>query len=1042
MNDYSFNETDNCQLSTKLKSLSFRNFVDKINFTMNFKKDLPFNFDSLQNIYFNSLNINNANVTAKNIHFNNCVVNNFDSSVFDSNIFIVSNSAITNLTLTKFKFVTFYNSEINGANITTFDTFLTDNCNFISMTTINHGAKVTMQNDEFSHMAEIIIIYVTIVSLDNSTFPKTNVTTADLFVRFCESFSIKNSKVYSIDRWALLLSVNTIVVDNLFSTGSVEMLLPINVQISNSHFTQNSKLGVRISDANSITITNTNFTQCSKPLQIEDSVATVSIYFQVQISNCLFTENYAVDGGAIYITSNTGEVRLNNCNFISNRANNNGGALYLRNSEENSKMTIENCKFVTNSAGSFSVIDKDEGNGGAIHAQGNLLELSNDTVFFENKAVRGGAIFTNCVISKTNALFKSNYAKVAGGGIFLFQTNNVNDYAFNFQNNTALIYGSDRASFIRKIVVQYSIDDHGVMSELTVFPGLIFDIIFKAYDMFQNPVVQILEMADYKENFDQNNINLFSVSSHSAGFYKFYAVKSVNYTLPSGGENINFTVHFPEASALVEFKIVNCPSSYADKIAENRVYCEPKGFPLSAIISVSVVVAILFFAVGLGVGILILYALLRIMKKLKRLAQKEKAELEMELKIIDKRVIFGDNIDYTPLLEDDGNSNSNKGGKKKKLSERKESFLIPIEELEVEKKIGEGGCGTVYSAKWGDNTVAIKSINAIDQEEDFEREVSLLSSLRHPNIVTFYGVTVTDSYKVINKDNNYVLKYSNANKLFLYFNKKVDEQLMNYILERVDNKKVVGINYRDNSCVITFYNKKDRDEMMERKVFENISMIDKGYFSMNECYAAIIQSIYNVWDRIVEEGNSLVINEKDITIKTAYTKVKKELRYNYIIQLENYEIANILYGQFIVVNRGNYKLENPSEIFFNDKNKSISNQQKENNLKNNMEDCLNDYIDLKVNYDNQHYNSNNNIDKQDINSILSKLIESNIFLYSTVQNMSSNIEMLHKEIKMIGNRVDALESESKRSRNIIKEDSPMCKSSKSNLYHQSQAQLV
>ncbi|KAL9644918.1 hypothetical protein ABK040_005398 [Willaertia magna] len=603
------------------------------------------------------------------------------------------------------------------------------------------GAFVDFKNVEFLSKSSIAFVYTTSVSLDNTIFHKSDITTGALAVRNSNVLSIKNTKAYCKEKWALFIAVNFITLDNLYSTSAIDVSLPIEIQVRNSQFIQSTIQGLRISDASSVIITNSIFKECYRPIVIEN---VLNPHFQVDISNNSFTENDAFDGGAIYIASNFGNVKLSNNYFSENSASNTGGALYLNNYDVNSTVTIENCKFIKNYAGGLSINTK-EGNGGAIYAVGKTLEITDNTVFLENSAIRGGAIFTNSFIPQTNALFKSNAARLAGGGIFLFKTDIANNNNFNFQNNTAVIYGKDKASFIKKVIIEY-LDGNEVIPELTIFSGLPFSVVFKAYDIFNNPVNRILETPSYKPNFDDNNIKLNSLSSDVGGIYRFYITKSANYVLPPGGEKKNLTVHYPEASAIIEFTVVDCPSNYFEKIVDNTLLCEQKEFPLSAIITLSVLGAILFFIVGLAVGILILYGITKVTKKLKRLEKKEKAELEMEMKIIDKRVIFGDSIDYTPLLEDDRIS-SIKAGKKKKLSERKESFLIPIEELEVEKKIGEGGCGTVYSAKWGDNTVAIKSINAIDQEEDFEREVSLLSSLRHPNIVSFYGVTITDSAK-------------------------------------------------------------------------------------------------------------------------------------------------------------------------------------------------------------------------------------------------------------------------------------------------------
>ncbi|KAL9651297.1 hypothetical protein ABK040_001250 [Willaertia magna] len=728
LGDYVFSDFDNCQLSTKVDTLSFigGSVSGKINYTLSFQTELKYDLDTVQYINFYTFNISNARIISRNINFNNCIVNGY---TYQNNIvlgsFVASNSFLKDISFVNIAYITLRDSVINGANLQSFQNLFSDNCTFIGQTVFSSGSYVGIQNGEFLSEALTGIVYVTSVRLENTIFHKTNSSNGALEVRYCQGITIKNTEVYSKENWAMLAGINSIVIDNLYSTTSLEMLLPIYVQISNSQFVDSPKLGLGLTDASYLIITNTNFTNCYRPIMVENIH---SSSFQATISDCFFTQNSGLNGGAINIVSNIGETKLTNCVFTSNSASANGGALYLSIPHENSKYTIENCKFIKNYAGGISISDTNEGNGGAIYAAGKLLELSDDTIFSGNSAIRGGAIYTNSFIPKTNALIKSNVGRLAGGGIFLFNVHVANNNNFNFQNNSALLYGIDKASYIKKIIVQYS-NGQEIIPELNVFPGLQFDIVLKVYDIFDNPISSLLEQARYLANFDEKIFTLITVFSNPRGLYRFYLLQSTNYTLPSHGEEKNFTLNFPETSAIVKFKVINCPSNYIIRTVDNSLYCEVKEFPLSVIIGLSVFGAILFFIVGLSAGIFIIYTGMKIMKKLRRLEKKEKAELEIEKKIIDKKVIFGESVDNTPLLEDDRNSNSH-GSKKKKLSERKESFLIPVEELKVEKKIGEGGCGTVYSAKWSDNIVAIKSIKATgdEEEEDFEREVSMLTS--------------------------------------------------------------------------------------------------------------------------------------------------------------------------------------------------------------------------------------------------------------------------------------------------------------------------
>ncbi|KAK8791996.1 hypothetical protein WA158_005373 [Blastocystis sp. Blastoise] len=73
-------------------------------------------------------------------------------------------------------------------------------------------------------------------------------------------------------------------------------------------------------------------------------------------------------------------------------------------------------------------------------------------------------------------------------------------------------------------------------------------------------------------------------------------------------------------------------------------------------------------------------------------------------------------------------------------------FAIPWEELEVGDSIGEGAYGRVYKGRWRGTPVAIKVLNChvgSDIVQDFQLEVGILASLRHPNIVLFLSACVT-----------------------------------------------------------------------------------------------------------------------------------------------------------------------------------------------------------------------------------------------------------------------------------------------------------
>ncbi|KAF0911546.1 hypothetical protein E2562_011176 [Oryza meyeriana var. granulata] len=77
------------------------------------------------------------------------------------------------------------------------------------------------------------------------------------------------------------------------------------------------------------------------------------------------------------------------------------------------------------------------------------------------------------------------------------------------------------------------------------------------------------------------------------------------------------------------------------------------------------------------------------------------------------------------------------------LSLAVDDLIIPWNELVLKEKIGAGSFGTVHRADWNGSDVAVKILMEQDFHPDrfreFMREVAIMKSLRHPNIVLFMG---------------------------------------------------------------------------------------------------------------------------------------------------------------------------------------------------------------------------------------------------------------------------------------------------------------
>eukprot|EP00047_Mylnosiga_fluctuans_P000469 m.193388 g.193388 ORF g.193388 m.193388 type:complete len:1456 (+) comp10069_c6_seq16:20-4387(+) len=75
----------------------------------------------------------------------------------------------------------------------------------------------------------------------------------------------------------------------------------------------------------------------------------------------------------------------------------------------------------------------------------------------------------------------------------------------------------------------------------------------------------------------------------------------------------------------------------------------------------------------------------------------------------------------------------------------KKAWEISPQDVILRDKIGSGGHGDVFIAQWRDMTVAIKTVKGVRAtmteklNRDLDREISLLQTIRHPNIVLFFG---------------------------------------------------------------------------------------------------------------------------------------------------------------------------------------------------------------------------------------------------------------------------------------------------------------
>jgi len=300
--------------------------------------------------------------------------------------------------------------------------------------------------------------------------------------------NIESGSGIRMKRRSLLTIVRNQMINNLIRNGGFVQSNG-EVYIRNSDFIQNSG-GCIFSNNSDLTVLNSNFTQNTGTNGAVILIEGVLRGSQVNIRRCNFHTNTAEKGGALYLNG-TGNLTLLDSNFQMNRAQSNGGAVFLNGFYAN----ITNCTFLQNQAGTLPVLtnqscpssltgtlDGTSSQGGAIFVDNNEDSANSSFVcmqskfqnnsatiggalslplhnhlsietgqFLANKGLFGGAVFLNASYSAsmesnsriTGTVFENNRA-CFGGAMYSTRTANdsINLEQVSFQNNSAIRSGS------------------------------------------------------------------------------------------------------------------------------------------------------------------------------------------------------------------------------------------------------------------------------------------------------------------------------------------------------------------------------------------------------------------------------------------------------------------------------------------------------------------------------------------------------------------------------------------------------------------------
>ncbi|MBW1765820.1 MAG: hypothetical protein JRJ65_02075 [Deltaproteobacteria bacterium] len=167
------------------------------------------------------------------------------------------------------------------------------------------------------------------------------------------------------------------------------------------------------------------------------------IGYSPKVANCVFKDNYAVDGGAVY-SFDRGKPQFINCIFENNIAGSSGGAVM---DNVGTFSSFENCTFKDNSC---------RYKGGAMFFDYGSRPEAKGCKFDNNKAgINGGAIYTisrasqleNTRVNLEDCEFTKNSCGKRGGAIFNFDSSYVNMSNCRFTENHSGLGGAVTTEF-------------------------------------------------------------------------------------------------------------------------------------------------------------------------------------------------------------------------------------------------------------------------------------------------------------------------------------------------------------------------------------------------------------------------------------------------------------------------------------------------------------------------------------------------------------------------------------------------------------------
>ena len=234
-----------------------------------------------------------------------------------------------------------------------------------------------------------------------------------------------------------------------------------------------------------------------------DNYGTNYVKPKLYLDNCIFKNNYAEYGGAIYLIN--GEAFINSCLFERNIAYNYGGAIAC---DGSSKLTIKNTRFKFDSSTNDA--------GGALYLKDSSIIIENSN-FTNCNSLFGGAICDlNSDLSIDNAVFSSNDAVYDGGAIFkMYGDLSVLNSKFNFNaaNNGGAIFTDNSSSFVVK--------SSRFSSNTAKYCGGVIYSLLNKNSVIESNIYTRNKANSYPNVFETDLVNLFIGNNNNYSMFKY-----------------------------------------------------------------------------------------------------------------------------------------------------------------------------------------------------------------------------------------------------------------------------------------------------------------------------------------------------------------------------------------------------------------------------------------------------------------------------------------------------------------------------------------